>query len=143
MASTLPPTPSFNENVPVVTSAGGTAHAYKDPKSPESILRQTAELNAQAAVDSKFDVATSPYHDGFMDGSTGSIGSIWTIESMNPTSKRYAIQTILTIIILLFIFMVSMQKRMPVWLNMAILTVSVILMIIVIMLTVNRRSPRT
>jgi len=141
MASTLPPTPSFNQNVPVVTSAGGTAHAYKDPKSPESILRQTAELNAQAAVDSKFDVATSPYHDGFMDrsaGTAGSAGTIGTIGSLNPASKRYAIQTILTLIILLFIFMVSMQKRMPVWLNMTTLSVSVVLMLVVIMLTVNR-----
>ena len=133
--ATLPPTPSFNQNVPVVTSAGGTAHAYKDPKSPESILRQTAELNAQAAVDSKFDVATSPYHDGFVNGPMGAIGPMG---ALNPTSKRYAIQTILTIIILLFIFMVSMQKRMPVWLNMTTLTVSVVLMLVVIMLTVNR-----
>lgn len=133
--ATLPPTPSFNQNVPVVTSAGGTAHAYKDPKSPESILRQTAELNAQAAVDSKFDVATSPYHDGFVNGPMGAIGPRGPL---NPTSKRYAIQTILTIIILLFIFMVSMQKRMPVWLNMTTLTVSVVLMLVVIMLTVNR-----
>lgn len=63
--STLRPTPSYNANIPVVTSEGGTNIAYKDPNSPESILKKTTELNAQVAVDTKFDVATSPYYEGF------------------------------------------------------------------------------
>ena len=63
--STLKPTPSFNKNVPVVTPGGGSSLAYKDPNSPESILRNTATLQAQALVDTKYDVATSPYHEGF------------------------------------------------------------------------------
>lgn len=54
--STLPPTPSFNANVPVVTSSGGTSSAYKDPNSPESIMRKTTLVKAQAAVDTSFDV---------------------------------------------------------------------------------------
>jgi amino acid transporter len=67
--STLPPKPSFNKNVPVVTSGGGTAAAYKDPNSPESILRATANLQAQAAVDSMYDNSISPY-EGFSDYNT-------------------------------------------------------------------------
>jgi hypothetical protein len=63
--STLKPTPSFNKNVPVVTPGGGSSLAYKDPNSPESILRNTATLQAQALVDTKYDVNTSPYHEGF------------------------------------------------------------------------------
>ena len=63
--STIPPTPSFNKNVPVLTSSGGTSAAYKNPNSPESILKKTVELQAQASVDSKFDVNQSPYHEPF------------------------------------------------------------------------------
>jgi hypothetical protein len=55
--STLPPQPTYNPNVPVVSSAGGGSAAYKDPNSPESIIKKTATLDAQAKVDSRFDVA--------------------------------------------------------------------------------------
>lgn len=58
-ASTLPPTPSFNANIPIISSAGGTAVAYKDPNSPESIMKATTLLQAQAAVDSTYDVDVS------------------------------------------------------------------------------------
>jgi uncharacterized membrane protein len=55
-ASTLPPTPSYNANIPIISSAGGTSVAYKDPNSPESIMKATTLLQAQAAVDSTYDV---------------------------------------------------------------------------------------
>ena len=55
-ASTLPPTPSFNPNIPIISSAGGTNVAYKDPNSPESIMKSTTLLRAQTAVDTKYDV---------------------------------------------------------------------------------------
>ena len=55
--STLPPKPVFDPNVPIVSSAGGSTAAYKDPTSAESIMRKTATVNAQAIVDSQFDVA--------------------------------------------------------------------------------------
>lgn len=76
MGSTLPPEPTYNPNVPVVTPAGGTSVAYKDPNSPEAILRKTAALNAQARVDSQFDNATSAYASGGSDvkQSSGSEG---------------------------------------------------------------------
>jgi hypothetical protein len=55
--STLPPTPTYNSNVPVVSSAGGGSAAYKDPNSPESIMKKTATLDVQTKVDSSYDVA--------------------------------------------------------------------------------------
>lgn len=54
--STLPPTPAFNPNVPIISSAGGTEVAYKNPKSPESIMKKTTLLQAQGAVDTMYDV---------------------------------------------------------------------------------------
>jgi hypothetical protein len=54
--STLPPTPKFNANIPIISSAGGTAVAYKNPKSPESIMKKTTLLEAQGAVDTTYDV---------------------------------------------------------------------------------------
>ena len=61
----MPPTPSYNPDVPVISPGGGEASAYKDPNSPESIMRKTKELEVQSVVDRKFDVAQSPYHEGF------------------------------------------------------------------------------
>lgn len=58
-ASTLPPTPSYNPNIPIISSAGGTTAAYKDPNSPESIMKATTLLQAQSAVDSTYDVDVS------------------------------------------------------------------------------------
>jgi len=59
--STLPPMPSFNPNIPVVTSAGGSSAAYKNKNSPESIMRDLHTLQVQTVVDTKYDVAESPY----------------------------------------------------------------------------------
>ena len=63
--STLPPTPSYNANVPVVTSSGGTSAAYKDPNSPESIMKKTTLVKAQAAVDTTYDVDQEAVKEGF------------------------------------------------------------------------------
>jgi hypothetical protein len=54
--STLPPEPSYNPNIPIISSAGGTAVAYKDPNSPESIMKKATLVQAQGQVDTKFDV---------------------------------------------------------------------------------------
>lgn len=54
--ATLPPTPTYNANIPIISSAGGTAAAYKDPNSPESIMKQTTLLHAQSVVDTTYDV---------------------------------------------------------------------------------------
>lgn len=77
--STLPPTPSYNPNIPIVTSAGGTSAAYKDPNSPESILKKTTELAAQANVDTQYDVNRSAYKQGFKNGPTSSYSSFLRI----------------------------------------------------------------
>lgn len=54
--STLPPTPKYNPNIPIISSAGGTSVAYSNPKSPESIMKKTTLLQAQGAVDTMYDV---------------------------------------------------------------------------------------
>ena len=54
--STLPPEPTFDPNIPIVTPAGGTTAAYNDPSSPESLMKKTATIKAQSSVDSRFDV---------------------------------------------------------------------------------------
>ena len=67
--ATLPPTPTYNANIPVITSAGGTATAYKDPTSPESIMKQTTLLHAQTLVDTSYDVDINAEKkaEGFID----------------------------------------------------------------------------
>jgi hypothetical protein len=54
--STLPPTPQFNPNIPIISWAGGTAVAYSNPKSPESIMKKTTLLHAQGQIDTMYDV---------------------------------------------------------------------------------------
>lgn len=64
MASTLPPPANVDTRIPIVTPNGGSAAAYKDPNSPESIMKKTHSMNVQTKVDGKYDVAVSPY-EGF------------------------------------------------------------------------------
>lgn len=54
--STLPPEPSYDANIPIISSAGGTSVAYLDPNSPESIMKKTTLASAQSKVDTKYDV---------------------------------------------------------------------------------------
>lgn len=54
--STLPPEPSYDANIPIISSAGGTSVAYQDPNSPESIMKKTTLAQAQGRVDTKYDV---------------------------------------------------------------------------------------
>lgn len=63
--STLPPSPQYNANIPIISSAGGTAVAYKDPKSPESIMKNTTLLQAQTIVDTSYDVDLKTIKEGF------------------------------------------------------------------------------
>ena len=114
--TTLPPTPSFNPNVPVITSAGGTTAAYKDPNSPESILRKTTQTQAQAAVDRKYDVAQTAYTQGFKNFKGGRSG---------------ARPTLLTFIILLFIILVIF-KTLKFAAKVFIASIAVILLLILI-----------
>jgi len=63
--STLPTIPSYNPNIPIISSAGGTAAAYEDPNSPESTMKKVTELQVQSKVDTKYNVNVSPYYEGF------------------------------------------------------------------------------
>ena len=63
--STLPPPADIDRNVPIVTQNAGSADAYKDPNSPESIMKKTHTMNVQSKVDGKYDVAQSPYEESF------------------------------------------------------------------------------
>jgi hypothetical protein len=63
----LPPAPTVNRDVPVITSAGGSSAAYKDPNSPESIMKKTTQTEAQGITDTRFDVPP----DAFMNYSPG------------------------------------------------------------------------
>jgi len=72
--STIPPTPSYNANVPIITAHGGKAEVYDNPNSPESILKKTTALQVQSTVDTQFDVNV-PAYEGFgkIRGSSRSI----------------------------------------------------------------------
>jgi hypothetical protein len=72
--STILPTPSYNPQVPIITSHGGKEEVYNNPNSPESILKRTTALQVQSVVDTKFDVNV-PAHEGFRRFRSGS-GSI-------------------------------------------------------------------
>jgi len=56
---------TIDRSMPIVTPAGGTEAAYKDPHSPESILRRTKQVEVQAATDKVYDMPVSPYAEGF------------------------------------------------------------------------------
>ena len=119
--TTLMPTPTINPNVPVVTSAGGTTAAYKDPNSPESILRKTAELQQQAIMDSKFDVNVSAYEkkpkaQGFID-------------FHQPSTLNRAILLFFHILI---VCILVTQKRLTANARLFLTTLAVILLLIVI-----------
>lgn len=63
MAVPLPPVPLVNRDVPVITSAGGGSAAYKDPNSPESIMKKTTQTEAQSITDTRFDVPPDAFVD--------------------------------------------------------------------------------
>jgi hypothetical protein len=70
--STLPPEPSYDPNIPIISSAGGTSVAYLDPNSPESIMKKTTLVQAQGRVDTKFDVDLKKVKEKFCSDSLSS-----------------------------------------------------------------------
>jgi len=96
--STILPTPSYNPNIPIITSDGGKEEVYSNPNSPESIMKRTTALQAQSTVDTKFDVNV-PSHEGFrkIRGSSGSI-------ARNPS------WILLYILFALLFFMITRKK---------------------------------
>ena len=114
--STLPPEREVSRDVPVVTADGATAIAYKDPNSPESIMRRAKTAEVQASVDSKYDNNTSPY-EGFK-GRRGlpsltpmqfflvlvSAILIWLYQTSKNRSVRIMSIVLGILVILLFVF---------------------------------------
>jgi len=96
--STILPTPSYNPNVPIITSDGGKQEVYDNPNSPESIMKRTTALQVQSTVDTKFDV-NIPAHEGFRRFRGGS-GSIFR----NPS------WLLLYILFALLFFMITRKK---------------------------------
>jgi hypothetical protein len=128
--STLPPTPSYNANVPIISSAGGTSAAYKDPNSPESIMKKTTLVQAQTSVDTAYDVDQEAMKKKDTEGFRRRYGGNY--------SKRTSI--ILLILILLYLFFIqfkSLKKYSKIF--MAILVAGFI--IIIITLEKNGASP--
>jgi hypothetical protein len=70
--STLPPEPSYDPNIPIISSAGGTSVAYLDPNSPESIMKKTTLVQAQGRVDTKYDVDLKKVKEKFCSDSLSS-----------------------------------------------------------------------
>jgi hypothetical protein len=70
--STLPPEPSYDPNIPIISSAGGTSVAYLDPNSPESIMKKTTLVQAQGRVDTKYDVDLKKVKENFSSDSLSS-----------------------------------------------------------------------
>lgn len=68
--STLPPEPSYDPNIPIISSAGGTSVAYQDPNSPESIMKKTTLASAQSKVDTKYDVDLKKVKENFSSASS-------------------------------------------------------------------------
>lgn len=90
------PIPAYSPHVPIISKSGGDPDAYNDPNSPESIVKKTAEMNAQVAVDSMFDVKTNNFHeDKPIRESFGNYDS--------PTSINIILVVITILLILLFI----------------------------------------
>ena len=69
MESTLPASIPVTKDIPIISSRGGTEQAYKDPNSPESIIKKSKEMEVQAVEDSKFDVNVPAYDskEGYLD----------------------------------------------------------------------------
>jgi hypothetical protein len=117
MVSTLPPTPAYDPNIPIVTPQGGTTAAYKDPNSPESIMKRVTETKAQAAVDTKYDVATNPYKEGF--------------RSSMRARKRSAQGTLMSFIIMILVAIV-IYKTLKFAAKVFLIVLAVILLLILI-----------
>ncbi len=92
--STLPPEPVINPNLPIVTSNAGNPAAYKDPNSPESIMKKSAKLNEQANEDSRYDI---------VQGFRSKIKSKSTSKEQKKSNSSTPLALIITLIIVVFI----------------------------------------
>ena len=129
-ASTLPPTPSFNANIPIISSAGGTTAAYKNPNSPESIMKATTLLQAQSAVDSTYDVDVSK-----IDKDKKKEGFRGVLRKKSRNDSRILYLFILFILAILFFRRKTIGLQSKTWL----LILAVALIVITMFLLQNGR----
>ena len=129
--STLPPTPSYNANIPVVTSSGGTSAAYKDPNSPESIMKKTTLVKAQTAVDTSYDVN----HDAVKEGYKGFKG----FKGRGRNDRYVSIFFLMAILFIIF----SRNKTLKAYAKVFLTLLAGLLIIITITLEQNGRASGT
>jgi|UniRef100_A0A6C0DP27 hypothetical protein len=59
--STIPSGKHIDYEIPIVSTGGGDVETYKDPNSPETLMKKLKELHVQNMTDMKYDVNVSPY----------------------------------------------------------------------------------
>jgi hypothetical protein len=119
------PIPSYNQHLPVVSPAAGDKTAYTDPNTPEAIIKQVAEVRAQAAVDTIYDVPTADYHD------PEPISNAVKKEAFCDYNRTSTMQILMVITTLLFIVLVS-HKHLRYSAKMFLLTAAVLCITLVI-----------
>jgi hypothetical protein len=118
--STLPPEPTYNPNIPIISSAGGTAVAYKDPNSPESIMKKATLVQAQSQVDSKYDVNLAAVtKEGFQVSTMTEVYILFifvtllliTLFTQTTKMRKLFILTLASLLLLLSIYLLQRNVR--------------------------------
>jgi hypothetical protein len=105
-STTVPPMPHISNEIPIVSAAGGRAEAYRDPNSPEAIMKKTKELHSQALMDRMYDVNVSPYKESFLN--------YGPYDYRQSKSNQIEAQTwILTVVFFLFFTCLSYWRKDP------------------------------
>ena len=117
--STLPPEPTYNPNIPIISSAGGTAAAYKDPNSPESIMKKTTLVHAQGQVDTKYDVNLAAVKEGFQVSTMTEVYILYvfvtllliTLFTQSTQSRKLFILSLASLLLAISIYLLQRNVR--------------------------------
>jgi hypothetical protein len=118
--STLPPEPTYNPNIPILSPAGGTAVAYKDPNSPEAIMKKATLAHAQSQVDSKYDVNLAAVtKEGFQVSTMTDVYILYifvtllliTLFTQTTKIRKLFILTLASLLLLLSIYLLQRNVR--------------------------------
>jgi hypothetical protein len=118
--STLPPEPTYNPNIPIISSAGGTAVAYKDPNSPESIMKKTTLAQAQSQVDTKYDVNLAAVKEGFQVYTPTDVYVLYvfvallliTLFTQTTQARKLFILTLASVLLVISIYLLQRNVRL-------------------------------
>ena len=107
--------PTFNPNIPLLTPNAGNPNAYKDPKSPESILRNLTQINVQGQADSVFDLdyekvkanEKKETKEGFQILNTFSFLSFFLLLSLLFIQKKTTQIKVFSISLIVFVFLLA------------------------------------